>query len=67
VAAGEGRGHWRWQFVAFTMASSPALNGWVTVTHCAAVKGSRRVVITAGGVCLDDGRCATSPAQVGMA
>jgi hypothetical protein len=46
---------------------SPAMNGWVTVTHCDAVKGSGRVVITAGGVCLDDGRCATSPAQVGTA
>jgi hypothetical protein len=30
-----------------------------------AVKGLGRVAITAGGVCLDDGRCATSPAQVG--
>jgi hypothetical protein len=60
-----GGGYWRQQFVAFTVASSQAMNEWVTVTHCDAVKGSGRVAITAGGVCLDDGRCAMSPAQVG--
>jgi hypothetical protein len=31
------------------------------------VKGSGHVTINAGGICLDDGRCATSPAQVGTA
>jgi hypothetical protein len=35
------------------------------VTHCDVVKGSGRDAITTGGVCLDDGCCATSPAQVG--
>jgi hypothetical protein len=43
------------------------MNGWVTVTHYGMVKGSGRVAIMAGGVCLDDGCCATSLAQVGTA
>jgi hypothetical protein len=43
VATGEGRGHWRKQFVAFTVASSPAMNGWAKVTHCDVVKAPKHV------------------------
>jgi hypothetical protein len=43
VAAGEGRGYWRKQFVAFTVASSPAMNGWAKVTHCDVVKAPMHV------------------------
>jgi hypothetical protein len=44
VATGEGRGHWRKQFVAFTVASSPTMNGWAKVTHCDVVKAPKHVV-----------------------
>jgi hypothetical protein len=43
VLAGEGRGYWRKQFVAFTVASSPAMNWWAKVTHCDAVKAPKHV------------------------
>jgi hypothetical protein len=43
VATGEGRGHWRKQFVAFTVASSLAMNGWAKVTHCDVVKAPKHV------------------------
>jgi nitrous oxidase accessory protein NosD len=42
VAAGEGRGYWSKQFVAFTAASSPAMNGWAKV-HCDVVKAPKHV------------------------
>jgi hypothetical protein len=41
--AGEKRGHWRKQLVAFTVASSPAMIGWAKVTHCGVVKAPRHV------------------------
>jgi hypothetical protein len=40
------------------------MNGWAKATHCDVVKGSGCVTITAGDVYLDDGRLATSLAQV---
>jgi hypothetical protein len=43
VAVEEGRGYWRKQFVAFTVASSPAMNGWAKVTHCDVVKAPKHV------------------------
>jgi hypothetical protein len=43
VAAGEGRGYWRKQFMAFTVASSPAIKGWANVTHCDVVKAPKHV------------------------
>jgi hypothetical protein len=43
VAAREKRVHWRKQLVAFTVASSPAMNGWAKVTHCAVVKAPKYV------------------------
>jgi hypothetical protein len=43
VAAGEGRGYWHKQFVAFTVASSPTMNGWAKVTHCDVVKAPKHM------------------------
>jgi hypothetical protein len=43
VATGEGRGHSRKQFVAFTVASSPMMNGWAKVTHYDVVKAPKHV------------------------
>jgi hypothetical protein len=43
VAAGEKRVHWRKQLVAFTVASSSAMNGWDKVTHCDVVKAPKHV------------------------
>jgi hypothetical protein len=36
--------YWRKRFVAFTVASSPAITGWAKVTHCGMVKALRHVV-----------------------
>jgi hypothetical protein len=46
------------------VARPPAMNGWAKATHYDVVKGSGCVAITAGDVYLNDGRLATSPAQV---
>jgi hypothetical protein len=43
VAAGEKGVHWRKQLVAFTVASSPAVNGGAKVTHCNVVKAPKHV------------------------
>jgi hypothetical protein len=43
VAAGEKRVHSRKQLVAFTVASSPAMNGWAKVTHYDVVKAPKHV------------------------
>jgi hypothetical protein len=43
VAAREGRGYWRKQFMAFIVASSPAMNGWAKVTHCDVVKAPKHM------------------------
>jgi hypothetical protein len=43
VAAGEKRVHWRKQLVAFTVASSPAMNEWDKVTHGDVVKAPKHV------------------------
>jgi hypothetical protein len=43
VAAGEGRGYWCKQFVAFTVASSPAMSGWAKVTQYDVVKAPKHV------------------------
>jgi hypothetical protein len=43
VAAGEKRVHWRKQLVAFTVASSPAMNGGAKVTHCNVIKAPKHV------------------------
>ena len=43
MAAGEKGVHWRKLLVAFTVASSPAMNGWAKVTHCDVVKAPKHV------------------------
>ena len=43
MAAGEKRVHSRKQLVAFTVASSPAMNGWAKVTHYDVVKAPKHV------------------------
>jgi hypothetical protein len=43
VADGEGRGYWRKQFVAFAVASSPAMSQWAKVTHCDVVKAPKHM------------------------
>jgi hypothetical protein len=48
----------------FTVARPPVMNGWAKATHYDVIKGSGHVAITVGDVYLDDGRLATSPAQV---
>jgi hypothetical protein len=35
--------HWRKQLVAFTVVSSPTMNGWAKVTHCDVVKAPKHV------------------------
>ena len=64
LAVGEGRSYWRKRFVDFTVARPPAMNGLAKATHYDVVKGSGCVAITAGDVYLNDGRLATSSAQV---
>jgi hypothetical protein len=43
VAVGEKGVHWRKRLVAFSVASSPAINGWAKVTHGSVVKAPRYV------------------------
>jgi hypothetical protein len=64
VAAGEGRGHWRKQFVEATVARPPATSRRTKAMYCDVVNGLRRGITAVKDANSGDGRKATSPVQV---
>jgi hypothetical protein len=64
VAAGEGRGHWRKQFVEATVARPPTTSRHTKAMYYDVVNGLRHGITAVKDANSSDGRKATSPVQV---